>query len=77
MTDEHPLLAAIRAAVSDNGAHSHHWGELRREVFADTSWMGLKTWCANNTIACELAYSESSRSAHVQFRRLTRTELAA
>lgn len=75
MTEEHPLLAAIRNAVAASGVHSQHWGELRRTVFPDTSWAGLKAWCTDNTFVCELALNQSSRDAQVQFRRQKKAAL--
>lgn len=74
MNDEHPLLGAIRAAVGETGVHLQHWGQLRREAFPATSWTGLQAWCAQNTIACELAFSQSSKKAEVQFRRLKKAQ---
>lgn len=74
MTEEHSLLAAIRAGVEATGWHLQRWGELRREVFPGaTSWRGLKAWCAANEMECELAFGQSSKSAEVQFRRQRRT----
>jgi hypothetical protein len=70
MTSEHSLLASIRAGIAATGWHSQGWGELRREVFpGPASWPGLKAWCADNAIECELGYSQSSKGAQVQFRR--------
>lgn len=73
MNTDHPLLAGIRAGIDTHGAHSHHWGELRREVFPGVdSWLGLKAWCAENALECELTFSERSKAAQVQFRRARR-----
>lgn len=72
MTHEHPLLAEIRHAVAATGAHRHHWGELRRAAFPVTSWEGLEAWCAENQIACEIAFSQASMTAEVQFLRLAK-----
>lgn len=70
MTTEHPLLATIRTAILGSGTHLEHWGSLRREVFSgETAWAGLKAWCAENAIDCELAFSQSSKAAQVQFRK--------
>jgi hypothetical protein len=70
MTNDHQILIDIRAGIDTRGSHSHHWGEIRREVFPCLdSWLGLKAWCATNAIECELAYSQSSRGTEVQFRR--------
>jgi hypothetical protein len=69
MAEEHSLLVAIRAGVEATGWHLQRWGQLRREVFPGTSWTGLKAWCAANAMECELAFSQSSKSAEVQFRR--------
>jgi hypothetical protein len=70
MTNEHSLLASIRAAIEAAGTHSYRWGALRREVFPGIdSWLGLKAWCAENSYECELAYSQSSKNAEVQFRK--------
>ena len=70
MTEDHPLLATIRAGIDSTGTHSHHWGELRRTVFAgETSWVDLKAWCARNAFECDIAYSQSSKGTQVQFRR--------
>lgn len=78
MTHEHALLAAIRAGVEATGWHLQRWGELRREVFpGETSWLGLKAWCAANEMECELAFSQSSKAAEVQFRRQRRATVAA
>jgi hypothetical protein len=71
MNIDHPLLNGIRTNIDTTGSYSHHWGELRREVFPGVdSWLGLKAWCAENALECELAYSQSSKGTHVQFRRL-------
>jgi hypothetical protein len=73
MTTEHSLLASIRAAMGTAATHTHHWGSLRREVFpGETSWQGLKAWCAENGFECELAFAQSSRTAEVQFRKSRR-----
>lgn len=78
MTNEHPVLVDIRAAIDATGTHSHHWGELRREVFPGVaSWLSLKRWCAENAFECELGYSQSSKGAQVQFRRLRKNAVAA
>jgi hypothetical protein len=70
MTTEHSLLASIRAAIGATGTCSQHWGVLRREVFpGEGSWLGLKAWCAENAMECDLAYTQSSKSAEVQFRK--------
>lgn len=70
MNIEHPLLSDIRAGVATHGSHSHHWGELRREVFPGIdAWQGLKHWCAENGFECDLSYTQSSKSAQVQFRK--------
>jgi hypothetical protein len=69
-TNDHPLLADIRAAVTEKGTHCFHWGQLRRDVFpGESSWLGLKAWCADNAFACELTIAHSSRNAEVQFRK--------
>lgn len=76
MSQDHPLLAGIRAAIDATGTHTHHWGQLRREVFPGlSSWLGLKAWCAQNAYECELAFSQSSKSAQVQFRRQGKASL--
>lgn len=73
MTTEHSLLASIRAAIGTSGTHTQHWGALRREVFpGESSWAGLKAWCAENDIECDLAFTQSSKAAEVQFRRARR-----
>lgn len=72
MTNDHPLLTGIRAALATSGVHSQHWGDLRRGAFPETSWDGLKAWCAEHTIECELSFSQSSKDAQVQFRRMRR-----
>jgi hypothetical protein len=78
MTNDHPLLTAIREALQVTGTHLHHWGELRREVFpGETAWTALKAWCADNQFACDLAYSQSSKGTQVQFRKLTKAAAAA
>ena len=70
MTNDHPLLATIRAGIDAAGTHSHHWGELRREVFpGETSWEMLRAWCATNSFECDLAFSQSSKGTQVQFRK--------
>ena len=74
MRTEHTLLSAIRAGVDTSGRHTHHWGELRRQVFGGTeSWVALKAWCASNAFECELTFSQSSKVAEVQFRRVRRS----
>ena len=71
MNIDHPLLNGIRTNMDTRGSYSHHWGELRREVFPGVdSWLGLKAWCSENELECELTYSQSSKGTHVQFRRL-------
>jgi hypothetical protein len=78
MTTEHSLLSGIRDAIAATGWHSHGWGELRREVFpGPESWPGLKAWCAENAIECQLAYSQSSKGTEVQFRRRRKNEPVA
>lgn len=70
MEGEHSLLAGIRAGVGAAGTHIEHWGALRREVFPGTeSWPGLKAWCAENALECELTFGQSSKTAQVQFRK--------
>jgi hypothetical protein len=70
MKTDHPILAVIRAGIDANGAHSHHWGELRREVFPGlAAWGDLKAWCLANGYECDLAFSQSSRDTEVQFRK--------
>ena len=70
MNNDHPLLIGIRDGVATSGTESHHWGELRRAVFQGLdAWVGLKAWCAANSLECELAYSQSSKGTQVQFRR--------
>lgn len=76
MNIDHPLLSDIRARVETDGAYAHHWGELRREVFPGIdSWLGLKAWCAENGLDCELAYTQASKSAQVQFRKLRKNQV--
>ncbi len=70
MNHEHVLLSGIRDAVAASGNHTAHWGDLRRAAFPTSSWDGLKAWCAENALVCDLSYTQSSRSAQVQFRRL-------
>ena len=73
-TPDHPLLAKILASVSPTNAFNCHWGQLRREVFpGEDSWTRLKAWAAAHNLECELAFSQSSKGAEVQFRRLGRT----
>jgi hypothetical protein len=77
MTTDHPILALIRAGIDANGAHSHHWGELRREVFPGlAAWGDLRAWCAANGYECDLAFSQSSRDTEVQFRKARKTPIA-
>ena len=77
MTNDHPLLAGIRAGINETGAHSHHWGELRREVFpGETSWISLKAWCAENAFECDMTFNQASKGSHVQFRKLRKTAVA-
>jgi hypothetical protein len=78
MTNDHPLLNTIREGISTTGSYSHHWGQLRREVFPGLdSWLGLKAWCAANALECAMAYSQSSKGAHVQFSKLRKNSVAA
>lgn len=77
MNLDHPLLTDIRQGITATGSHTHHWGELRREVFPGVaSWVALKAWCAENAIECELSYGQSSRASQVQFRRQRKADLA-
>jgi hypothetical protein len=70
MTIEHPLLAGIRESVLANGIYSHHWGELRREVFpGQPAWINLRAWCIDNGLECDLTFGEASKEAEVQFRK--------
>lgn len=70
MTQDHELLAQIRAGIQATGTHRHHWGELRREVFpGQVAWLSLKAWCADNQLECELVFGQSSKAAEVQFSR--------
>lgn len=72
------MLTNIRTALEAGGTHSQHWGELRREVFSgEESWANLKAWCEDNAYECELAFSQSSKAAHVQFRRKRKVAAAA
>lgn len=72
MTTEHMLLEGIRAGVATTGSHSHHWGELRREVFhGPEAWQALKSWCADNSLECGIAFGQASRKAQVQFSKLS------
>lgn len=74
MTTEHALLEGIRAGVATTGSHSHHWGELRREVFpGPTAWEAMKAWCASNAMECAIAFGQSSRKSQVQFSKLRRS----
>jgi hypothetical protein len=69
-TQDHPLLAKILAGVS-TGPYNHHWGQLRREVFAgEDSWARLKAWAAEHGLDCALTFSQSSKGAEVQFLKL-------
>lgn len=68
MTNDHPLLNGIRAAIDAAGVHSEHWGSLRRAAFPGTSWEGLKAWCAEHAIECEMGFTHASKAAEVQFR---------
>ena len=75
---EHPLLASIRAGIGATGWHAHRWAELRSEVFpGETSWPELKSWCATNEFECEMGFTQSSRSAEVQFSRLRKKAATA
>ncbi|HUS25077.1 MAG TPA: hypothetical protein VM369_09015 [Candidatus Binatia bacterium] len=76
MSEEHPFLARVRAAIAATGWHTEHWGALRREVFPGAAaWSLLQQWCMANVIVCELTFGESSKSACVQFRRAGTTRL--
>jgi hypothetical protein len=78
MTTEHALLAGIRTAIAATGWHSHGWGELKREAFpGPEAWLGLKAWCAENAIECEMGFGQSSKAAQVQFRRQRKSDLVA
>jgi hypothetical protein len=73
-TNEHPLLAKILASVSSTNTYNHHWGQLRREVFpGEDSWARLQAWAAEHNLECQLTFTQSSKGAELQFRRLGRS----
>ena len=72
------LLAAAREAVQAKGTYVTSWSGLRQSHFPGTSgWTKLQAWCAENEIGCEICYGQSSRTAEVQFRRLTAAQRSA
>ena len=70
-TNDHPLLAKILASLSSSHTCTHHWGQLRREVFpGEDSWARLRAWAAGHKLECTLTYSQSSKGTEVQFFKL-------
>lgn len=70
-TKDQPLLAKILASLSSSHTCTHHWGQLRREVFpGEDSWARLRAWAAEHKLECSLTYSQSSKGTEVQFFKL-------
>ena len=71
---DHPMLAEILVAITATGWHARRWAELRRSVFpGPEGWSELKAWCASHSLACELCFGGSSKTADVQFRQVKRS----
>lgn len=65
----HPALQEILDGVGVTGWHVCRWSALRSSVYPNASdgWAQLKAWCAENELACEICYSQSSKKSEVQF----------